>query len=574
MKRRTRRLSIRVKLMLIMSFVIVCLCLVIGLNVYAKLQDDMVRMGVEQAQVAAGIAAAQADGDTIASLKAGDEQSEEYLRVQQALKRMKDACGVKYLYTLSTDGDNVYYGVDTDESEGHAEIGKAFVLSYEELRAVFEGATYVQDYIDSTDDGDLITVYMPIMDSQNHVAAVLGSDYDASLITRRLNETRSNILLIGGAGLLVALLILNFIVGRITKSMRIVNQKLYELANNEGDLTKQIQIKTGDEMELIADSVNELLQYIREIMVHISKDSYRLNDSSKSVVGDLVSAGENIVDVSSTMQEMSAAMEETTSSLGQINESVAQIYTRINDISEEAENGNIFTDEISKKAAQIYEDAKSGQSQAYDKTEEMTRSVNEKIETSKSVTEIEVLTENIIGITEQTNLLALNASIEAARAGEAGKGFAVVAGEIGKLASDSASAASRIKQVSSEVITCVEGLAEESRAMVRFVEETAMEGYRRLLTAREDYRRDAESIHDVMERFAEDSRQLRQSIDGIREAMQAVSTAVEESAHGIVNVSQMSSELTGSVSSIEKEADANKQIAERLQSEVIKFKLE
>ena len=69
MKRRTRRLSIRVKLMLIMSFVIVCLCLVIGLNVYAKLQDDMVRMGVEQAQVAAGIAAAQADGDTIASLK-------------------------------------------------------------------------------------------------------------------------------------------------------------------------------------------------------------------------------------------------------------------------------------------------------------------------------------------------------------------------------------------------------------------------------------------------------------------------------------------------------------------------
>ena len=309
-------------------------------------------------------------------------------------------------------------------------------------------------------------------------------------------------------------------------------------------------------------------------MLHISRDSYRLNDSSKNVVGDLVSAGENIVDVSATMQEMSAAMEETTSSLSQINESVEEIYTRINDISGEAENGNVFTDDIAKKAEKIYEDAKKGQRQAYEKTEEMTHSVNEKIETSKSVTEIEVLTENIIAITEQTNLLALNASIEAARAGEAGKGFAVVAGEIGKLASDSANAAARIKLVSSEVITCVEGLAEESKCMVRFVEETAMEGYRKLLTASEDYRHDAESIHSVMERFAETSRQLRQSIDGIREAVQSVSIAVEENAKGIVNISEMSTELTGSVGNIEKEADANKQIAEQLESEVNKFKLE
>ena len=92
----------------------------------------------------------------------------------------------------------------------------------------------------------------------------------------------------------------------------------------------------------------------------------------------------------------------------------------------------------------------------------MELSVNDKIEKAKSVEEINLLTENIISITEQTNLLALNASIEAARAGDAGKGFAVVANEIGQLAADSANAAVKIKQVSSSVISSVEGLAGEA----------------------------------------------------------------------------------------------------------------
>ncbi|WP_022685266.1 methyl-accepting chemotaxis protein [Sphingomonas phyllosphaerae] len=50
----------------------------------------------------------------------------------------------------------------------------------------------------------------------------------------------------------------------------------------------------------------------------------------------------------------------------------------------------------------------------------------------------------IDAIAKQTNLLALNATIEAARAGNAGRGFAVVAGEVKKLASETASATSRI----------------------------------------------------------------------------------------------------------------------------------
>lgn len=89
----------------------------------------------------------------------------------------------------------------------------------------------------------------------------------------------------------------------------------------------------------------------------------------------------------------------------------------------------------------VQDNLREKQQQANAQTEELSSSLRDKIEKSKAVEQISVLTANIIEITDQTNLLALNASIEAARAGEAGRGFAVVADEIGKLAGNSAEAA-------------------------------------------------------------------------------------------------------------------------------------
>ena len=571
-KIRTRRLTIRAKILIPSIIIVVLVCGLMGYNSYTRFEKSMVRMGVEEADMAATIVADSLDAKLVYKVTVGSEGTQVYQNLQGDLRKKQKACGIAFLYTLYTDGKKVYYGVDSDEDA--AKVGDEFADSYAELEPVFGGKEYIQDYIDHTEDGDLITVYKPIEDNAGKVVAILGCDYDASSIAAELQKAVVQTLQIGGICLILAILILTIIVSRITKGLMQVNAKIYDLVHNEGDLTQKLDVRSGDELELIAGNVNELLAYIRKIMIGISSGSMRLMSSSRKMVDHLSSADESITDVSATMQEMSAAMEETTSSLNQITEAIDEIYSSVERIAGNADAGKVSSQEMESRASGANDAAAEGEKKANIETEKMAASLNEKIAKSKSVEQIEILTSNIIEITEQTNLLALNASIEAARAGEAGRGFAVVADEIGKLAGNSADAAAKIRQVSAEVIQAVDELAEGSQQMIEFVRNSTEEGFEGLVATSENYATDANAMRAMMEQFAQTAEELRSTMDGIRESISAVNIAVEESAKGIAGVSESSVQLTGNVNDIQSEASDNNGIAEDLATEVGKFKLE
>lgn len=571
-KIRTRRLTIRAKILIPSIIIVVLVCGLMGYNSYTRFEKSMVRMGVEEADMAATIVADSLDAKLVYKVTVGSEGTQVYQNLQGDLRKKQKACGIAFLYTLYTDGKKVYYGVDSDEDA--AKVGDEFADSYAELEPVFGGKEYIQDYIDHTEDGDLITVYKPIEDNAGKVVAILGCDYDASSITAELQKAVVQTLQIGGICLILAILILTIIVSRITKGLMQVNAKIYDLVHNEGDLTQKLDVRSGDELELIAGNVNELLAYIRKIMIGISSGSMRLMSSSRKMVDHLSSADESITDVSATMQEMSAAMEETTSSLNQITEAIDEIYSSVERIAGSADAGKVSSQEMESRASGANDAAAEGEKKANIETEKMAASLNEKIAKSKSVEQIEILTSNIIEITEQTNLLALNASIEAARAGEAGRGFAVVADEIGKLAGNSADAAAKIRQVSAEVIQAVDELAEGSQQMIEFVRNSTEKGFGGLVATSENYATDANAMRAMMEQFAQTAEELRSTMDGIRESISAVNIAVEESAKGIAGVSESSVQLTGNVNDIQSEASDNNGIAEDLATEVGKFKLE
>ena len=565
-------MSLMVKLLIPTAIIVLFASTVLGLSAVRRLRTDLIAVGVDNAQMAANIAVDVIDGDALSTLWPGDEDTDTYKEIRGKLRDAMDTCGILYLYTLYEQDGVIYYGVEA--SDDPSDIGEEFGVPYEELEDIYNGNDYVQDYIDYTEDGELITAYKPIYNSAGEIIGIIGSDYDASGIVESINKGRMDIIKIAGMVLLESMIVIYFILRGVIKSLHRVDDKVYDLVHSEGDLTKKVVVKSGDELEMIANNINALLEHIRGVMMSVSDNSDILRASSKKVAKYLGDTSVSVTDVSATMQEMSAAMQETSASITNVNDAVTKIYDYVIQIADKAANGEDASEDIMKKATEIHDEAVKIRNEAAERTEQLRESINKKAKEAKTVKEINILTDNIIAITSQTNLLALNASIEAARAGEAGKGFAVVAEEIGKLAMDSAAAANQIREVSAKIIRVVNDLAKESTGIVDFMDEIALGGYDKLQETSEHYRDDVANTAAILQEFAGASEHLKENINEIREAIEAVNIALDENTKGIESVTNLSSEIESAVSDIEKEAAENRLIAKKLNQEVNKFKLE
>jgi len=574
-KRKVRFLSIRQKFMLIAAACILLVSFTIGGISYYTMQEEMLEMAADKAQAIGVLAAKQVDKKIVSGFQPGDENQVQYTRIRELLYDLKESSNVKYMYTLYTDGNKVYYGVDGDLPDEFCPIGEEFPEDYEYLKPVFEkGEILAVPELDETDGECLVTSYVPLIDIYGHVVGALGVDYDATGFKEELTSLQLQIISIVLVGCVISIALLYFATGRIVKSIKQVNDKLDELIHSDGDLTQTLTVKTGDEMEVMGGLINGLLAYIREIMVNVSDNSAVLTDASVTMLHGMVDAKEGIVDVSATMEEMNAAIEETSASVDHVTESVGVMNTAIQDMASNAKWGADYTTKINAKAQEIKTDASNEQMSAKTKSKEMADRAEEAMERSKAAAEIEVLTGNILEIAEETNLLALNASIEAARAGEAGRGFAVVAGEIGKLAQNSANAAAKIQEVSKTVMEAVDALAAETGNMVEFIETVAMGGYDKLMDTCETYSQDAYNLQRTMVHFEEQSMELQKTISEVDDAIKAVDFAMEENAKGVSGVTETVSGLTQNMMTLEEQANKNQKVSEELDNEVHKFKLQ
>ena len=132
-KKNKTKLSIRWKILLPATALVIAICASMGFYAYTCIHDGMVEMGIEEAQMAAQVVVDILDEDMLGTLEPGCENKKEYQILLKDLRNAQKKYGIAYLYTLYTDGSVVYYGVDADTSEEQFAFGDVCETSYEEL---------------------------------------------------------------------------------------------------------------------------------------------------------------------------------------------------------------------------------------------------------------------------------------------------------------------------------------------------------------------------------------------------------------------------------------------------------
>ncbi|MCL6459518.1 MAG: methyl-accepting chemotaxis protein, partial [Gorillibacterium sp.] len=343
--------------------------------------------------------------------------------------------------------------------------------------------------------------------------------------------------------LILSIVLSLFIARSIIKPIRILSHELTSLADNGGDLTRTIVIKSKDEIGGLATATNRFLGNLRQIIGSVITESSQVGSSVLTADGHMYKLNDNLEEISAIAEEVSAGMEETAAATEQMNAVAEEIENAIESITRKAQDGSLSAAEISERASQLKVTAADSQHAAREVRLSVDNRLRMAIEQSKAVEEIDILAESIMAITRQTNLLALNASIEAARAGEGGKGFSVVAGEIRKLAEASKITAGRIQEVTLTVKDSVANLAGSSEQVMSFLDNQVVKDYAMMVTTGEQYSADANMIERLIADFSATSEELYASIQSMTKSINEITAASNEGAEGITSITRMTNEI-------------------------------
>ncbi len=199
------------------------------------------------------------------------------------------------------------------------------------------------------------------------------------------------------------------------------------------------------------------------------------------------------------VSETSERIREGASHLSERSEAQASSIEETAAASEEIAATIMVSAGSAKSAAELADSARLGARSGGEITVQAVAAMGQIEQASKKISDI---TDVIDDIAFQTNLLALNAAVEAARAGEAGRGFAVVASEVRKLAQRSGDAARDIS------------------ALIKSTDQEISSGV------------------SLVRRMGEALNQILKDSENVATTIRSISTAVDEEARGIAEVSE------------------------------------
>lgn len=466
------RNSVRNKLVLLASIVILLPLIAVGVMNYAVAKSELDQVGrlglqngayaivdlidVLQQEVTNGKLTLEEAQDIAKTKIVGEKQPDGRRTIDNLAKYGENF----YFYALNEhgiiqahpnlDGQNVS-GFQTDD-------GRYFML--EVIDIALEGGGFITYDWPTPDNAEVNAPKITYGIKDPHWDWIIAAgtyEMDFNVGAKKLLKTTLFTII---AALAIGVALFMFFSGRMTAYIR----KIMVMTSNiaKGKLTgPEIPITATDELGILATNVNEMKSSLSEMV-----------DSTKTSSDNMRSSSETL----------SAITEETTASADEVHYAISEISKGAVTQSEEADEALGQVESLShliQEALASYEAILTEmttmttlQLDGVKKVENLENSSTEfsqVIHTLRSdvtqlatrMNEIQTIIETITSISEQTNLLALNASIEAARAGEHGAGFAVVAEEVRKLSNETSTATTTVRDLLASIKSDVDSAEQQ-----------------------------------------------------------------------------------------------------------------
>ena len=359
--------------------------------------------------------------------------------------------------------------------------------------------------------------------------------------------------------------VLYFVIKPIAQTNKQIRNIISDIDRNEGDLTKRVSIASIREVAELGNGFNTFMDKLQNILKLIIEKTNEMREVVDEVQTSVRTSNDSASDLSAVTEELAATMQEVGNSTGVINRNVDSVRGDVEEIADKSCSMNEYSKGMKQNADKMENDAKSTMQETSTKVQEILSVLNRAIEDSKSVDQVNSLTNEILSISSQTNLLALNASIEAARAGEAGKGFAVVAEEIRQLADSSRDTANRIQEINVVVTQAVHNLAGNANNLVGYLNESILPEFENFVESGAQYRENATYIEGVMDEFTEKTDALKKAMDEIATSINTITNAIDEGAEGVNGAAESTQVLVVDMEKISNRMNVNEKIAGVLQ---------
>ncbi|MDR0568318.1 MAG: methyl-accepting chemotaxis protein [Spirochaetaceae bacterium] len=366
----------------------------------------------------------------------------------------------------------------------------------------------------------------------------------------------------------------------------------------EGDLTKQLDMTSKDEMAELAEYINFTVGKIREVVTVIKDRTAALSDTGKELVVNMTETAASVNEITANLQQIrsqagnqsnsvtqsNAAMTNVSDNIDALNKQIERQTNRVSNASESIETMlqriQEVTQTLIKNVDNVHNLADASEA-GRTGLQEVSADIAEIARESEGLLEINAVMENI---SSQTNLLSMNAAIEAAHAGDAGKGFAVVADEIRKLAENSGEQSKTISAVLNKIKESIDKITESTNAVLLKFDaindevRTVTEQELNIRNAMEEQGAGSKEILESMNELIAISEEVKEGslkmYQGSRDAIQEGKNLTQltlEIANGIQEMASGAKQINGAVTRVNEISVSNEAQIEQLSTAVSVF---